>query len=165
MSDERLMTDVVASNPNDETAQLAIADAITERTGDYPAALSEAKMIAIRSRIETFVKYLDEVLANYWADRGHTFSRPPTHRADYISGKWCRIVQVENQNDGQKCDRSVAAFVSLADNSTRELGAVKTGDIHMSASWKKPAKHARGSVWSDGFGKCVGTSGRINYLR
>ena len=146
MSDVNLMTAAVASNPADEVAQLVLADAITERTGDYAAAVREAKMIAVRTKIAEFVAHLDAAtVANY--DRmGYTFT-PPTHRADYISAKWCRIVRFEKRADGTEYGGSVVAFVCLQDNHTKNMGYVTVGGVYKPAGWKGPAKHARGSVF------------------
>lgn len=161
MNDRDLMAKAVAANPLDETARLVLADAITEQTGDYPEAVRHADRVALAARIAAFVAHLDAIQVKHWADMSYTFSPPPTHKAEYISEKWCRITRVEqNGTNG-----SVVAFVALADNTTRTLGAVKAGAIHKPASWKAAAKHARGSVWADGFGNCVGPSGHVNYLR
>ncbi len=159
------MTAAVAADPADVTAQLVLADAITERTGDYPAAVAAAKLVALEVRITAFVAHLDATMAKHWADSGYTFSRPPTHRADYISGKWCRVVSLENWHDGQQRVGSVVAFVCLADGFTRTLGVLRAGDIHKPASFKAAAKHARGTVLADDFGKAVGAHGGVNYLR
>lgn len=160
MNDVELMAGAVAANPTDLTAQLVLADAITERTGDYPAAVAKAQSVAIEVRITAFVAHLDAVMVKYWTDSGCTYSPPPTHRADYISNKWCRIVRVDSPHAS-----SVTAFVALTDNVTRTLGLVKAGDIHKPASWKIAAKHARGTVLADDFGKAIGASGQVNYLR
>jgi uncharacterized protein (TIGR02996 family) len=161
MNDVDMMTNAVAANPTDATARLVLADAITERTGNYPAAVAHANRVAIEVRIAAFVAHLDSVMVRHWNDGGYTHSPPPTHRAEYISEKWCRIVRV----DGGGTNGSVTAFVALVDNVTRTLGRVKAGDVHKPASYKVAAKHARGSVFADDFGKCVGPSGHVNYLR
>ncbi|MBM4077025.1 MAG: hypothetical protein FJ267_15455 [Planctomycetes bacterium] len=115
-------------------------------------------MSELKDRIDVFVKHADSVTKEYWERQGFTFAPPPTHQADFISGKWCRIVTVEN---GQP--RSVYAFVCLQDGFTKALGTVKAGDIHKAASFKAPAKHARGNVMQDGFNNCATPHG-IVYL-
>lgn len=59
--------------------------------------------------------------------------------------KFIRIVSVDNQ-------RSAWAFVVREDNTTKALGTVKKGDILKPATWKAPAKHARGSIYQGGTG-------------
>ena len=110
----------------------------------------------LKDRIEAFVKHADEVTSEYWKRQGFTFSGPPTHRADYLSAKWCRILTVENG-----VGRS--AFVCLQDGFTKALGTLKAGDIHKAATFKAPAKHARGSVFQEGFNNCATPHG-IVYL-
>lgn len=88
---------------------------------------------------------------------------PPRHQAQYISEKWCRIVTLEEYN-GKWEERSVYAFIALQDNQTKALGSVKAGDIHKAATYKAPAKIARGSVFAADFGKCATPFG-IVYMR
>lgn len=42
---------------------------------------------------------------------------------------------------------SAYAFIALRDNQTNALGVVKRGDVMKPASWKVPAKHARGNLF------------------
>lgn len=41
---------------------------------------------------------------------------------------------------------SAYAFIAKVDNTTNALGNVKAGDVMKPASWKTPAKHARGNI-------------------
>lgn len=43
--------------------------------------------------------------------------------------------------------RSAWAFVAKGDGFNKQLGAWQKGDIFKSASWKVPAKHARGNIF------------------
>jgi len=61
--------------------------------------------------------------------------------------KWAKVVRV------QVLSRSVHCFVALVDHRTKALGNVKRGDIHKPASWRAPAKHARGNIFQIDFGK------------
>lgn len=118
----------------------------------------------LNARIEAFVKAADEIVAEYWQRQNFTFSPPPTHRADYLSDKWVRVVTVEHQHDGGQRDSSVYAFIALVDNTTKALGTVKPGDIHKAATFKAPAKHARGNVFAEDFRKALTPHG-IVYLK
>ncbi len=42
--------------------------------------------------------------------------------------------------------RSVYCFISKYDNETKALGKIKSGDLMKAASWRQPAKHARGNI-------------------
>lgn len=117
----------------------------------------------LHERIKLFVTTADEVTAKYWQEQGFTFSPPPKHRADFISDKWARVVTVEDRN-GQLNDSSVFAFICLQDGATKALGTLKTGDIHKAASFKAPAKHARGNVLNELFANCITPHGII-YLK
>ncbi len=45
--------------------------------------------------------------------------------------------------------RSAYAFIAKKDNTTKALGTVKCGDILRPATWKAPAKHARGNIYDE----------------
>ena len=113
----------------------------------------------IRERIAALVTEADRIVREDYARKGYTATAPETHEAVYTSPKWCKIVSRRAGSPGG----SVYAWVALADFETKELGKVKTGDIHKAESWKKPAKHARGSVFAADFGKCLTPYG-IVYL-
>lgn len=163
-SDCELMAEVVAANPLDAGAVAAMADAYMEKGVHPDDAHRIAGRAALTARIDAFVKHCDEIMVKHWKDHGFTFAPPPTHRAEY-KGKWCLIVRRDNTFVGAMSGGSATAFVALEDFSNKELGAVRTGEIYKPASYKKPAKHARGTVWREDFGNCVGPSGHVNYLR
>lgn len=74
--------------------------------------------------------------------------------------KWAKIVARDEGSKGG----SVYAWIALKNFETKELGPVTAGDIHKAASWKKPAKHARGSVLRPETWTCAGPYS-IEYLR
>jgi hypothetical protein len=120
-------------------------------------------ILDLRERINLFVAKADEVTANYWQQSGYTHAPAPKHRADFLSDKWCRVVTVEERN-GKMEDSSVFAFICLQDGFTKALGTLKAGDIHKAASFKAPAKHARGNVLADDMEKSL-TPWGIVYLK
>jgi hypothetical protein len=120
-------------------------------------------IIDLRERIDLFVQKADEVTAKHWQQMGYTHAAAPTHRADFLSDKWCRIVTREERG-GKLEDSSVYAFICLQDGFTKALGTLKAGDIHKAASFKVPAKHARGSVLADDMEKAL-TPWGIVYLK
>ena len=67
---------------------------------------------------------------------------------------------VSNMSNGQ---RSVHSFVAKKDKTTKSLGTVKVGDIMKAASWKQPAKHARGNIFDDPQ-KALTHDGFVRYL-
>ena len=77
-------------------------------------------------------------------------------------------------DEGSKCirvflesggTRSCYCFVAKVNYETKELGQVKEGDILKSASWKKPAKHARGNLFDKDNGLQWMNSYGATYLR
>jgi hypothetical protein len=113
----------------------------------------------MKERIDDVISYVNSMILKDFAEKGYTFD-PELVTADYISDKWCKLVRTKE--NGTKA--SVYGFVALADFSTKELGQVKTGDIHRAAGWKKPAKHKRGSVLDDTYKICCNLYG-IAYMK
>jgi hypothetical protein len=116
----------------------------------------------MKDRIQALVQRVDQITADYFK-KMNWIQPVPTHRADYISDKWARIVVLEERN-GTPQVSSVYCFVCLQDGYTKTLGPLKAGDIHKAASFKAPAKHARGSVLDENFNNCLGPLG-VAYLR
>lgn len=105
----------------------------------------------LQARIDLFLEHCKAVYTAHCDECGFTIREPFSIQ---YAPKWAKIVK----------GTGVYGFVALADFENKQLGQVKTGDIHKAASWKIPAKHARGSVFADDFGNCAGPYG-IAYLR
>jgi hypothetical protein len=118
----------------------------------------------LRSRIDAFVAHADQVTAEYWEQMGFTYAPPRIHEAEYLSDKWCRINTVNIEHNGDRSSGSVYGFICLQDNETRALGVTRAGDIHKAATYSRPAKHARGSVWAEDFNRCATAHG-IVYMK
>jgi len=90
---------------------------------------------------------------DYYADREHTHVLSAE-----AGGKFIRIVSFNGSQ------RSSWAFVAREDTTSKALGMVKRGDVHKCASWKAPAKHARGSILNGGTGGVTQWTGP-SYIR
>lgn len=55
-------------------------------------------------------------------------------------------------------------FVVKTDNKTKELGEMKRGDVMKAASFKAPAKHARGNIFDEHNGLSKITQYGVEYL-
>jgi len=124
----------------------------------------------LRKAIETMVQKGNEIIAAYWLRNKYTHAEPNILHITILS-KWCRIDKMEHcktdnksesewradypksyfktQNGNLYKTSSVYAFVALCDFSTSSLGHICYGDIHKAASYKAPAKHARGNVFNN----------------
>ena len=88
-----------------------------------------------------FVAWLaacQDLINKHYAD-SFAILTPPTLTAEE-GGKVIKIVSNGSQ-------RMVYAFVAKVDNHTKGLGDVKCGDVLKPATWKQPAKHARGNLF------------------
>ena len=69
-------------------------------------------------------------------------------------GKYLAVDVVEYPHDDPDMKSegkatSVFCFIAAEDTTTNGLGVVKRGDVLKPASYKKPAKHARGSIFDE----------------
>ena len=107
--------------------------------------------------IERFVEAVQTKLDAY--RNAHFSTLPRTILQIEKSSKWAKIVVLENG-----IVKRVYGFVALKAFETKSLGAIVPGDIHMAATFKAPAKHARGSVFKPETWTCAGPYG-IEYLK
>ena len=103
----------------------------------------------IAAGVAALIAHANKVSEDHWTERNYTHAKPPTIEVDSIGTNFARLIRMENRNDGSTRRDSVFCFVALKDGSTKELGAYKEGQIFRAASFLKPAKHARGCIWTD----------------
>ena len=86
---------------------------------------------SLDSKFETalaaYVVAITAAMDAYWERNGFSHSKPEIKVM--VGRRYVRVVKIDNQ-------RSVHSFVDITN-----------GDILMAASWKAPAKHARGNVY------------------
>ncbi len=100
----------------------------------------------LEAALATFVAGCQTILDRYHADSKGSI----TYKVEHKRGKRYEIVQrAEYAQDGREITRSGHCFVDLA-----------TGDVLKCASWKVPAKGARGNIFNtdNGLG-CMGPYG------
>lgn len=108
-------------------------------------------------------QHIDGVMAANHIDGKFTYHWGIIVRWEVMSDKWVRFDRFDVRRDeatGEFTERreSVYCFVALQDYVTKVLGQVVRGGIYMPATYKAPAKHARGNVLTGDF-KCVGPYG------
>lgn len=79
-------------------------------------------------------------------------------------GKYLAFDNIEFDREDLKMEgvgtkRSVFCFIANEDSTTKSLGTVKMGDVMKPASFKVPAKHARGNILDEHNG-LMGSSGK-----
>lgn len=113
--------------------------------------------------VDSFVTYCNEMQKDHWAKSGFKHERPSTFQVNR-GNKWIKLILVRNYNDGTSQPTSVFAFIAAASFQNKNFGMVNEGDIHKPADYRSPAKHARGSVFQEGYNNCVSPYG-IAYLK
>lgn len=114
--------------------------------------------------LDELVKVINGIKKAHYDSSNYPESLREYVRWERLSSKWVKVIVCGTNIEGKVIDRSVYCFVSLMDYTTKVLGVVRRGDIHKPASWKIPAKHARGNVYSAESWKCLGPYG-VQYLR
>lgn len=90
--------------------------------------------------------------------------RPTLVRVRTPGAKYLALDNVEFDHDdvnmtGEGRSASIFAFVATEDSTTKGLGVVKRGDVLKPASFKAPAKHARGNIF-DQWNGLMGADGK-----
>lgn len=114
-------------------------------------------------RVNAFLAHVNQLTEKYWQDQEYKFSPSPLRKAVF-GDKWVKVYTYERSHDGTERQTCIYAFIVREDNQTKTLGNLVKGDIHKPASYKLPAKHARGNIFQDDFNNCAGPNG-IVYLR
>jgi hypothetical protein len=93
-----------------------------------------------------FVAAATAAYAVYWERMGFTYAKAP--RVMAIEKQKFILLQVQEERGGEYVPGSAYGFIAKEDGETKGLGAVKAGDILKAATFKAPAKGARGNVFS-----------------
>jgi hypothetical protein len=93
------------------------------------------------TRFDAWLKSCQNLINDYFA-KNYTNLTPPTLITNDGS-KLLKIVKVDGSS------RSAWAFIALVDFETKVLGKVLRGDVLKPASWRMPAKHARGNIFDE----------------
>lgn len=108
------------------------------------------------TRVEEFRAIAEAVIREHFARQGFTFAVP--HVEIHSRGRrFFKLVNTESDPEtGDKRGQTmVHSFVEI-----------DTGDIFKPATFKAPAKHARGNIWDEDGGRSSMTpQGGIKYLR
>jgi hypothetical protein len=109
------------------------------------------------TRLERFIAGVNQICAEA------NLHSPRVIKLRSGRGKCLALDVIEYAHDdpnmeGEGRPSSVFCFIAAQDNYTKALGHVKKGDVLKSASYKVPAKHARGNIYDD-HGGLRGASG------
>ena len=111
---------------------------------------------AFDEALEDFRAYAEGVKRTHFADAGYTFA-VPTLEITKGGKRYIKLVAGENDpvtGEPRPHNRSVHSFVEVA-----------TGDIFKAASYKAPAKHARGNIYRGNGAEALTDVGGVRYLR
>lgn len=95
------------------------------------------------------LEHVNKLMADHWADRKYTHARPPTVEVESIGDSYIKLNRMNNLLDGTKRSHGVYCFIAHKAANTKAIGPVKEGDILKAATYKAPAKHARGNIYTD----------------
>ena len=104
------------------------------------------------SALEGFRAAVDETVRAHFASNGYTFATPGTI-VKRGGKRYAKLASIETRGD-ETVERGVHSFVEIA-----------TGLIFKPASYKAPAKHARGSIYENNGRDSLTDMGSIRYMR
>lgn len=112
----------------------------------------------------SFLAAITQKRLDHYARAGFTFAVP---QVEIQPGqKFIRIVHCDTHAGATKpSHHSAVAFVATQDFETKGLGKVNKGDIFKSATYKAPARHARGNIFNPDNGLTQWGDYGPNYLR
>jgi hypothetical protein len=106
--------------------------------------------------LEDFRATAEGILRDHYARNGYTFA-VPNIEIHKISRKYAKLIRTESDpetGERRAYSTSVHSFVEVA-----------TGDIFKAASFKAPAKHARGNVYRGNGADALTDDAHVRYLR
>ena len=111
---------------------------------------------AFDEALEDFRATAEGILRSYFAHNDYTFAVPTIEIAKG-GRKYIKLIRGENDpetGEPRAFSRSVHSFVEVA-----------TGDIFKAASFKAPAKHARGNIYRGNGADALTDDAHVRYLR
>jgi hypothetical protein len=110
---------------------------------------------AFDEALEDYRAYAEGVLRTHFAKNDYTFA-VPNIEIFKVSRKYAKLIRTEsNTETGEPQGQTfVHSFVEVA-----------TGDIFKAASFKAPAKHARGNIYRGNGAEALNDAAQVNYLR
>jgi len=136
-----------------ETAKLAQKTAAGEPVENPP--VPEAPERDFESALEGFRIVAEANILDHYARNSYTFAVPSIVIPSRKGKKYVKLCNAETRDDGHIGSRGVFAFVEIA-----------TGDILKPASFRAPAKHARGNIFDEDKGfSALTVAGGIRYLK
>ncbi len=130
-------------------------------TGNF--AYASNATLQTNEQINRFVKYVNEVLANYRVSNAFTYCKHFLVVPEYVADgkleagkvrKFVKLVNITVSHDDSIQSNDVHSFIDIA-----------SGDIYKPASYKAPAKHSRGNISSPDFCGVITPAGSIVYLK
>lgn len=119
-------------------------------------------MKTLEELVQELCNLADQLAVEHFTNNNYTFARPTIHKAE-IGDKWAKIFKYDDVGGTYK-QSSIHSFICMKDGFTKTLGNLKAGDIHKPASYKAPAKTARGNLFDTNYPKCITHYGPV-YLR
>lgn len=99
------------------------------------------------NELNSFINGIAAKRSAYHKAMGLTYIKDMGAKMGESGTKFARVMSTEIGLDGRESRASIYCFIALEDSTTKALGSVKRGDVMKPASWKAPAKHARGNLF------------------
>lgn len=101
-----------------------------------------------QSRLDVWLAGAQKLIDNEWVERKYTHSMSPVLRLE-VGSRFVKVTRLDRSTAGVVSDRgSVHAFIDITGGN---IGGVmhRAGDVLKPATYRAPAKHARGNLFDD----------------
>ena len=143
-------------------ALVKVQDAVISRilAGEtvVETAPEDYKGLSFEKAVENFADNATEAVRAHYKRNNFTFAVPFVE-VSKISRKYAKLVSYSVYKDG-------GGVETRGDDTVHSFVEVETGDIFKAASWKAPAKHARGNIYTpEGIVDALTADGHVRYMR
>lgn len=111
-----------------------------------PVTLANATPEQFDAAFDTWLEGSQQIIDQHWKANGYTFALAPVLKAHHGT-RFIRIERCDRNLEGVVSDRGSAyAFIDMTGGSIGGVNHAR-GSVLKPASWKVPAKHARGNIF------------------
>lgn len=112
--------------------------------------------------VSSWLQKCQKMVNEYYSEQFSSL-QPPIVKLDG-GRKFLRVITESTDAQSGRISTMAFAFIATVDGNTKSMGSYQKGDIFKPATWKAPAKHARGNLFDDSNGMSCMTPFGPKYL-
>lgn len=101
-----------------------------------------------QARLDAWIAGAQKLIDDEWAERGYTHAMSPVLRLA-VGSRFVKVTRLDRSTAGVVSERgSVHAFIDITGGNIDGVNH-QSGDVLKPATYRAPAKHARGNLFDD----------------